>query len=281
MDQARTLRARHKVEARELILAAAREAFVREGRADFTMRELAGRPGCPAGAIYLHFAGKDDLLYSRLEESVAKLLDVLAQAPVGTDPTANVKAKVRAYVEFGLHYPHHYYVAFLLPPAARTSRDAGRPTPHEAFDVLRRSVGECRSRGRMPDVDEETASQALWAAVHGLTSLLIAKPSFPWVEKQRLIEVVIATAVDGLDDVPVSESRRGVRHDRGKFTRREQRCRRGELVVARGRGGAAALHQRPPGAGARRVARADHSGALRAHTAGALVLIALAARRRG
>lgn len=215
MDQARTLRARHKLEARELILAAAREAFVREGHADFTMRELARRLGCSAGAIYLHFAGKDELLHCLVEESFAKLLDVLAQAPVGADPTADLKAKLRAYVDFGLLYPHHYYVAFLLPPAARTTRDTGRPTPHEAFDVLRRSVGECRSRGGMAGVDEETASQALWVAVHGLTSLLIAKPRFPWVEREKLIETVIAIAVDGLNDVPVSGSGRGVRHDRG------------------------------------------------------------------
>lgn len=67
----------------------------------------------------------------------------------------------------------------------------------------------------MPGVDEETASQALWAAVHGLTSLLIAKPAFPWVEKERLIETVVAMAVDGLDDVPVSGSGMDVRHDRG------------------------------------------------------------------
>lgn len=215
MDQVRTLRARHKVEARELILAAAREAFVREGHADFTMRKLARRLGCSAGAIYLHFAGKDELLHCLVEESFAKLLEVLAQAPVGADPIANLKAKLRAYVDFGLLYPHQYYFAFLLPAAARSGEYASATTSREAFAVLRRSVGECRSRGRMPGVDEETASQALWAAVHGLTSLLIAKPAFPWVEKERLIEAVVAMAVDGLDDAPASGSGRGVRRDRG------------------------------------------------------------------
>ncbi len=215
MDSARALRVRHKAETRELILAAARETFVREGHTEFTMRELAQRLGCSPGAIYLHFAGKEELLHRLVEESFAKLLEVLNHAPTGADPKANLKAKLRAYVEFGLLYPRHYYFAFLLPPAARTNRYASTPTPHEAFDVLRRSVGECRSRGGMQAVDEETASQALWAAVHGLTSLLIAKPDFPWVEREMLIETVIAMAVDGLRDEPAPGSGRGVRHDRG------------------------------------------------------------------
>ncbi len=109
---------------------------------------------------------------------------------------------MRAYVDFGLHYPHHYYFAFLLPPAAQSEAYASTPTPHEAFDVLRRSVGECRSRGRLRAVDPEPASQSLWAAVHGITSLLIAKPGFPWVGREKLIETVIAMAVDGLDFAP-------------------------------------------------------------------------------
>ncbi len=227
MKEARTLRAKHQAEVRELILAAAREAFVLEGHAQFTMRELAQRLGCSPGAIYLHFSGKDELLRCLVEESFAKLLEVLEKAPTGADPTANLKAKLRAYVEFGLDYPHHYYVAFLLPQAATSRGNLPTLTPHEAFAVLRRSVAECRSRGRMPAVDEEAASQALWAAVHGITSLLIAKPRFPWLERERLIRTVITMAVDGLGGAapaPVGRApsarrrtgqpaRNGVRHD--------------------------------------------------------------------
>jgi hypothetical protein len=51
-------------------------------------------------------------------------------------------------------------------------------------------------RFRRGDID--AASQALWAAAHGVTSLLIVRPQFPWADRDRLIGQVIDAAVDGL-----------------------------------------------------------------------------------
>jgi hypothetical protein len=34
--------------------------------------------------------------------------------------------------------------------------------------------------------------------MHGMTSLLIARPKFPWVNRERLIDEAIDTAVRGL-----------------------------------------------------------------------------------
>jgi len=198
MQRGRTFRERHRSESRTLILDAARQAFVRKGHERLTMRELARCLGCSPGAIYVHFSGKDELLRCLVEESFARLLDVLNEVPTGEDPAANLRARLRAYVSFGLEYPYHYHFAFLLPATTQGQEDGSSLTPHEAFDVLRRSVAECRSRGLMPSVDGEVASQALWAAIHGITSLLIAKPGFPWVERERLIARVIDMAVDGL-----------------------------------------------------------------------------------
>jgi AcrR family transcriptional regulator len=223
MISARALRDRHRSETRELILTAAREAFVREGHADFTMRELAQLLGCSPGAIYVHFASKEQLLNCLVEESFAKLLELLDRVPTVADPTENLKARLRAYVDFGLRYPYHYHFAFLLPTTALGQRAVSPLTPHEAFGVLRRSVGECRSHGVMRAVDEETASQALWAAVHGITSLLIAKPEFPWVERGRLIASVVDMAVDGLVGMPAVSGVNGrPTHLRGDGARRKE-----------------------------------------------------------
>jgi hypothetical protein len=38
----------------------------------------------------------------------------------------------------------------------------------------------------------------LWAAIHGVTSLLITKPLFPWVNKNALIDLMIDNAIQGL-----------------------------------------------------------------------------------
>ena len=69
---------------------------------------------------------------------------------------------------------------------------------HGAFEALRYIVRRCVEEKRFRPVDVETTSQALWASVHGITSLLIQRPAFPWVPKKELIAQVINTAVDSL-----------------------------------------------------------------------------------
>ena len=58
--------------------------------------------------------------------------------------------------------------------------------------------GRCIEERRFRLVNVDTATQAIWAAVHGVTSLLIARPNFPWVAPEELIGQVIDSAVDSL-----------------------------------------------------------------------------------
>jgi len=68
----------------------------------------------------------------------------------------------------------------------------------EAFDVLRAPVAACRSRALLRAKDLRTASQVLWAAAHGNTWLLIVRPTFPSVGRERLIRRVDDMALDRL-----------------------------------------------------------------------------------
>jgi hypothetical protein len=61
-------------------------------------------------------------------------------------------------------------------------------------------------RFRTRDVD--LASQALWTAEQGVTSLLILRPDFRWAKKKDLVATVVDSAVDGL--VCTSPRRRSV-----------------------------------------------------------------------
>jgi AcrR family transcriptional regulator len=73
---------------------------------------------------------------------------------------------------------------------------------HEAFGVLRDMVGRCVEEKRFRAVDVELTSQALWSSIHGITSLLIQRPKFPWRPKRELIGHVIFTATESLIKVP-------------------------------------------------------------------------------
>ena len=116
------------------------------------------------------------------------------------DPLERIREGLREYVEFGLQNPQHYRVTFMVshPQAANECNEA-QAAGFRAFDHLRQSVVECIRAGKFRDVDVDTASQALWAGIHGVTSLLIANNKFPFVERNKLVSMVIDTMVNGLE----------------------------------------------------------------------------------
>jgi len=206
-------REQYRAELRTQILDAAREVFVRDGYESFSMRKLAQRIEYSPGSIYLHFKNKEEIFESLVDESFDRLLRALNRLKnrhAQQDPVAALKKGLRAYVDFGLRNPNDYHFAFLLrQPLQR------RPYKvHPAFDVMRYMVGRCVEEKRFRPVDVETTSQALWAAIHGITSLLIQRPTFPWVARRQLIAQVINHAIDGLMVRPdqEEETRAGVNH---------------------------------------------------------------------
>ncbi len=192
-----TLRQKYRQELRRTILEAAREAFEQGGYESLSMRNLAERIGCSHGSIYLHFKDKEELFDCLVEESFAGLAEVLAALrPPGKkiDPVVLLRKAGRAYVEFGLRNPGAYEFAFVLrrPGAAHPEK------PHHAYKLLRGVVAQCIAEKRFRRISIDMASQVLWATVHGITSLLIFRPNFPWADKKKLIARVIDNAAAGL-----------------------------------------------------------------------------------
>jgi hypothetical protein len=67
-----------------------------------------------------------------------------------------------------------------------------------AFEYLRGQVAVCMETGEIKTGEVDTIAQALWAGIHGVTSLLIAHCDFPFVERDRLIDKTIELLLDGL-----------------------------------------------------------------------------------
>jgi len=68
----------------------------------------------------------------------------------------------------------------------------------QCFGKFRGIAGKCITEGlfRLEDVDE--VSQALWAGIHGITTLLITKPDFPFVERTRLVDRMVEILIEGV-----------------------------------------------------------------------------------
>lgn len=187
-------RSSYKAEFRTAIVKAARELFVRLGYEGFSMRKLAKTLGCSHGNIYLYFKDKQQLFDFLVEDSFAQLLQALEHLRSERDAVQLLKNAGRVYVDFGRRNPDAYQFAFVL-------RRAGPARPwklHPAFAFLRNAIRRCIEQKRFRAVDVDTATQAIWAAVHGITSLLISRPTFPWAPRDQLIDRVIDSAVDSL-----------------------------------------------------------------------------------
>jgi AcrR family transcriptional regulator len=194
--QAAKRREKHRLELKTEMLDAAREIFVRDGYEGFTMRKLAECIECSPGTIYLYFKDKREIFDCLVDESFVSLLAVLPQ-PSGAadeDPVELLKQGLRTYVNFGLSHSNHYRFGFLLQPADRPRR----PPQRAAYDSLVGKVRLCIAAKRFKTNDVDCAAQSLWAAAHGITSLLIQRPGFPWAERNKLINQVLDSSVAGL-----------------------------------------------------------------------------------
>ncbi len=193
-------RARHKTELRQQILDAAREVFITEGYRNVSMRKIAEKIEYSPTTIYLYFRDKADLLRSLTEETFSKLAQSFDRITQDNgDALERLQKGLRAYIEFGLKNPNDYRVAFLLEhePLVADGQLDQTSMAHRAYSFLRGTVRDCVEQRRFRQVDIETASQALWAAGHGLASLLIVHPEFPWADQDALIDCLIETAVSG------------------------------------------------------------------------------------
>lgn len=68
----------------------------------------------------------------------------------------------------------------------------------KAYGNLRAGVEACIKAGKFRETDVEAVTQMMWAGGHGITSLLISAPDFPWVKKSGLIDLMIDTLIVGL-----------------------------------------------------------------------------------
>jgi len=181
-------REREKSEVRDKILDAARELFIAEGYEGVSMRKVADRIEYTPTTIYGYFADKEDLFRQLCHEDFAKLAEVFQSASISPDPVERLRQIGKLYIDFGLHYPNHYKLMFMTPhPAAELdevdSEVRGNPEV-DAYAFLKLTVQQAIDAGKLREEyrDAELISQTLWAAVHGVIALNIAKCHDEWVE---------------------------------------------------------------------------------------------------
>jgi AcrR family transcriptional regulator len=185
---------------REQILEAAERLLVETGDEDaVSIRAVSEAVGVTPPSIYLHFADKNELIFAICDKYFDELDRVTGEAAAGSDdPLESLALRGRAYIQFGIDHPEQYRVLFMRKPSATPA-----PFQHEkilnssAFGHLLSAVTENVSAGRL-EGDPLFVAIHLWSVVHGVTSLLISKPDFPWPDVDRVVERGVRTGIFGV-----------------------------------------------------------------------------------
>jgi len=201
-------REREKSETRDKILDAARELFVSEGYEGVSMRKVAEKIEYSPTAIYVHFHDKEELFLELCHADFRRLAESFGQLARIGDPIERLRRIGQAYMEFGLENPNHYRMMFMTAHPQLSDEaekeEMGKGNPEEdAYAFLRLTVQEAVNKGAFrPELtDADLIAQTLWANVHGVVSLQIAKCDdawVPWSDFKQRAELAIEGMFNGL-----------------------------------------------------------------------------------
>lgn len=188
---------------RDEILGAAERMLLDTGSQDaVSIRAVADAVGVTPPSIYRHFADKSTLIFEvcgrhfdALEASIRAATDHI------DDPVDRLAAMGRAYIEFGVANPEPYRIMFMTSPDSAPEEYQGEAlAKSSAFDLLVSCVRSCIDAGRFrpQHTDPYRLSLGFWAQVHGLTSLMVSKPSMMWPDDPGFLEEYTEACIHGV-----------------------------------------------------------------------------------
>ncbi len=171
-------RAYHHGDLRRALIVATKAIVEESGAESFTLREAARRAGVNHRAAYRHFEDKSALLAAVAEEGFVELSSrieaALAREPEGAS-SRRLMAIARAYVEFASQNRGAYRVM----AGPRLNIEDRFPALEAAIGknlaLVRHEIEQGIARGKLRKVDPLDTTLALWAATHGLSTLVLTR----------------------------------------------------------------------------------------------------------
>ena len=198
-------RGREKAELRTKMLDAARELFVSEGYDAVTMRKVAERIEYSPTAIYLHFADKDALIRDLCVHDFSAFAARFAEAASVADPIERLRRAGEVYVAFALGHPQQYRLMFMTPyPPVEPDAEQAVDPAQNSYLFLRTTIAQAIEQGRLrPEhSNAELVAQTVWAGMHGVVSLHIAKGCeggwIQWTPIEQRIRAMVEMIFDAL-----------------------------------------------------------------------------------
>jgi AcrR family transcriptional regulator len=186
---------------REEILEATAELLAELGSADkVSTRAVAQRVGCSSPALYLHFPDKLSLIYAVCEEQFNQMgaqIDV-AMAAAGDDLIAQLRAAAQAYARFALDHPVQYRIMMMDETFGAVFQSSLTELATQAgMTSIVSAIRDAMDAGLLTPDDPTLTAVTMWAAVHGLVSLRLAKPGLALPPLDQLVDRCLDRYLDG------------------------------------------------------------------------------------
>ena len=174
---------------RQRILRAAMQLFAKGGYENVSMRRIAKKIEYSPGTIYLYFKNKDDIMLQLCYQGFESLLNLQHELDKITSPKKRLNAAGRYYIDFALENPELYELMFATEEIIKQPDPEKESIPLRSFRKLEQHVREWVDAGVLAGGDPEAVTISLWAALHGLASLLI-KQQLRFLPEEKLGEIV-------------------------------------------------------------------------------------------
>jgi AcrR family transcriptional regulator len=153
-------------------------------------------------AAYRHFAALPELIDAIGERARAELADSMraeikrrnrANNPVA-DAASQMKAVGRGYIGFALRDPGLFALAF---PGDKSPLSELPSSPDSPWLLLTGALDALVAAGELAAAERDLAATSAWAAVHGMSHLLLG-PLANFPNHNQLIEACLNTTIRGV-----------------------------------------------------------------------------------
>jgi len=152
----------------ERVLKAARVLWMRGGEKALTMRAVAREAHTNTPAVYRRFKNRRDIIRALVRQIAARTGEQFA--------SGSLAQMAESYIDYALEHPREYDLFYTYAPELSPMKAGGRPRPirdsRPNFALVERLLA--RELGGFPE-DHTQLALALWATLHGTTTLLLSK----------------------------------------------------------------------------------------------------------
>lgn len=182
----------------DLVASASRLLETVAGEEALSLRAVAREAGVAAPSIYHHFTDKHELVQAVLAERFAELRELLNEAgSLAARPDQDLRARCYAYCRFAAEQPGNYRVMFGSVPATQGTLPIEKLPGAEVILDIAAAIERCTAAGIAGPFDPFHTAAILWTCLHGIVTLRVSKPAFPWPAGHLMIDQVLF-AVCGL-----------------------------------------------------------------------------------